>query len=330
MHIPVPIAIATCVLSAGTMWYFGTRDTDFTTPPSPEKKMEIAKQWKQTNTPRSTSPEDHSNLKKKSSTSTALRNQSANTPTPPSTQKKLTPPPQPPLPLGDLNQSPQLTEYGTLGDKGSAAIIKLATTLENKGAKQRALLAWERVLDTTHPTENEVKQTGKAIQRLKPDLPPWNPDPTNDIKLILHAGTTIAEKSALEKALQATADIISEASGHLISVKIKIDLGKRKKIETPRTPIAIWFSHTSSKKGSSEASTPPLSFMADPTQEEMLANQCQAAVYALLSTHLAQNTNYSKLPEYPAGVTPEELLKYYVTRLMWREFANSLGAKITP
>jgi len=316
MRLPIPVVIPTILITVVTALYLTTRNRDFSTPPTPKKLGEIKQEWKEVNTPQAISQEKAAENKK-----LALAQAKAQA----SKATKPTPPPAPPaIPLGDLGRAPRLSEYGSFGNQGTASMIQLAQELEKKEAQQRALLAWERVLDTSTPSKNEVKQAGQAIQTLKPLLPPWNPDPNSDITITLHAGANTTEEEALKQALQKTADLISEASGYIITVKTQLTIAKGKAANTPRTPIAIWFSHTPKEKETKTAETPPLSFLADPSQETMLANQFQAAVYALLSNHLTKHTSYSKLPEYPAGVTPEELLKFYVTRLMWREFSNTL------
>jgi len=314
MRIPIPAAIATTLITIVAALYFTTRNKDFTQKPTAEELGEITQQWKQENTPQTL-------IKEKAAAELArLKAKELKI----AESKKSAQPPRPEfIPLGDLNQSPKLTEYEQFRDKGTASMIQLAKELENKGAMQRALLAWERVLDTTTPNEDEVKLTAKAIQKLKSEISPWNPDPNSDITITLHVGTSASQKEILNQTLQETANLITEASGYIITVKTKLSIGKTTS-KTPRTPIAIWFSRPPQEKSGTPAETPPLSFMADPSQESMLANQFQAAVYALLSNHLAKHTDYSKLPEYPAGVTPEELLEFYVTRLMWREFAQTL------
>ena len=316
MRIPIPIAIGSCFIATGAMWYFSTRNADFTTPPSTDQQQQTSEQWKQKNiSPPSVAPLS-ADLKTKQATPASSD---------PSNLIKQPTPPAPPkqLPLGDLKQSPQLSEYGTLGDHGSASMIMLAKELESKQAKQRALLAWERVLDTTKPDEKQLNQTVAAIQRLSSELGPWNTDPTQDITLTLHAGATLKDKAALEKALQATAETITLASNHILKIKTNITLGKGKPPETPRVPIAIWFTRSSQKSGT-QGETLPISFMIDPTQEDQLTNQCQAAVYKLLRDYLEDATSYAPLPEPPAGVKADQLLSYYITRLIWREFANSL------
>ena len=67
------------------------------------------------------------------------------------------------------------------------------------GQDKHALLAWERVIDTTYPDKNERKQALSAIQRLKGSQPPWNPDPSSGIQLTLQAGASVNDGASSQK-----------------------------------------------------------------------------------------------------------------------------------
>ena len=91
------------------------------------------------------------------------------------------PPPPPPVVdappaqnLGDLGKPPALDDYTDLAANGAAALMERATALESVGESQRALLAWERVLDSTNPEKTEAETAIAAIQRLRPTLADWN------------------------------------------------------------------------------------------------------------------------------------------------------------
>lgn len=311
MRVPLYFSIPSCLIVAAGVWYLGTKDEDFTAPPTPERLAEVAIEWEKSR-PNTPPPKpinaallaDPTPIKPKSS-ATAKQEEEI-------------------IPAGDLNLTPSLSEYGTYGDKGAAAMIHLATQLETKAQFQRALLAWERVIDTSNPDEKERLQAVRAIQRIRGSLPPWNPDPSADISLTLHAGATIQDKAVLENALKMAAALIDNASGNVVKVDTQATIGKGSGIKTPRIPIAIWFTRPSSTSEGATAETPPISFMADPKQPELLASQVAAGVYALIRNHLSTETSFSPLPEYPAGVQPDDLLQFYVTRLMWREFVKSM------
>jgi len=258
-------------------------------PPSPEELIEIANEWEKS----------RPNIPPPKPVNVALLADST-----PAEPKPTTVTPEKTvetIPPGDFQQAPSLAEYGAYGDKGADAMIKLATLLETKVQYQRALLAWERVIDTSTPNKEQRDLAVRAIQRLRKTLPPWNPDPKADIQLTLHAGATLKDKEVLISALDSTASEITDASHHILKVDIL----------TGETSAPV-------------LETPPISFMADPKQPQALNNQISAGVYSLLKTHLSTETSFSPLPEYPDGVQPNDLLKYHVTRLMWREFVNSM------
>lgn len=337
MRIPLPIAIASCVAAVSATWFWGSRSTNFTTPPTEAENQALSERWKQNNSlsRRPDSPanptsdaantsETAEGSKKKPEASPLIRPKSIT-----SQPEKLGEQKSPPrLPLGDIEQSPGLAEYGTLGAQGSASMIQLAQELATHGARERALLAWERVLDTTQPNAQQTSQAITAIRQLKSSLPPWNPDPTADISITLHAGATTQNKQALEQALKKTADAISEASGHLFAVKTKMAIGSGKPAATPRIPVAIWFSYGQSKP----VQTDPFSFLANPNDTTQLTEKCQSAVYSLIANQLEEKTSYSRLPESsqaapdkPApALTGRDKIKYSISRLLWKEFINSL------
>ena len=307
MRISIPIIITSCLLVALITWLIGTHDMDYAKPPTPEQLVEISKDWEQGKPHMPPSQPVNKTLPADGGKNT------------PSSLAASSPPKAIKLPPLNLDHSPALSEYGTLGDKGGALIIALATHLESISQYQRALLAWERVIDTANPTEEERQQAATAIKRLKNEQSPWNPDPTNDIRLTLNAGAASKEKKNLEQALQSTAEQISKASGNILVVGTKVSIGKSPDASNPSIPVAIWFS-----RHETNAETPPVSFMIDPSQQDLLADQISAGAYSLVRTHLARQTNFSPLPELPAEANPNDWLKYHVTRLMWREFVNSL------
>lgn len=314
MRVPLPIIIILCLLATLVAWIIGTHDKDFTKSPTPKELVQITEDWNET---KPQNPEQHS----RSATTPAdwQNNKSPSS----SASSSLKPEKLPPM---EFRQSPALSEFGTLRDKGTSFMIQLATQLEAMGQRQRALLAWERVIDTSNPTQEERQKALAAIKGLKNSLPPWNPDPINEIPLTLHAGATLEDRKTLELALIKTADLISEGSGNTIKVSTKASIGKGRSAPTKRIPVAIWFSRPGTSSDDTGAETPPISFMTDPSHEQQLASQIAAGAYSLIRIQLTRETNFSPLPELQenAGVNPNELLKYHITRLMWREFVQSL------
>lgn len=312
MRVPISITLPACILVAVFVFWLGSQDKEFMEPPTPERLVEISDEWEKSR-PNIPSP--------KPINAALLADPTPITPqSPPQVENKK----PDSLPPGDFELAPSLTEYGTYGDKGAEAMIQLATLLETKAQYQRALLAWERVIDTSNPNTQERKLATQAIQRLRNNLPPWNPDPTADITLTLHAGATFKEKEPLTSVLKSAAETITVASGHTVKVDTKISFGKSSEIKTPRIPVAIWFSYSASSVDGVRAETSPISFMVDPQQPQTLKDQVSYGIYALLRTQLTTKTNFSALPELPSVLQADDLLHYHITRLMWREFALSI------
>lgn len=311
MRIPIYVTIPACMIVAVLVFWLGSRNKDFTTPPTPERLVEISKEWEESR-PNIPPPKPINTLLTKDPALITPQNSTI-----PKKEEVKT------LSPGDLHLAPSLAEYGTYREEGSDALIKLATFLETKAEYQRALLAWERVLDSSTPDEEQRSLAQRSIQRLHNSLPPWNPDPKADISVTLHAGATLKEKKVLIEALETSAALISEISGNILKVDIKASFGKSSTIKTPSIPVAIWFSRPESIK-SPMAETPPISFMADPNQPEALKSQVVASVYALIRAHLTAETSFTPLPEYQPHTKFDDLLRHHVTRLMWREFVRSM------
>ena len=132
---------------------------------------------------------------------------------------------------------------------------------------------------------------------------------------------------------------MSTASGGVVQVSVKLSLGKSPNNQAAVVPIALWLSRPASATGTTQAETSPVSFMADPNNESILINEIQMGAYNVIGKQLAKETSFSQLAEQPEKANPEtanpetsnqehtiadELIECYITRLMWREFANSM------
>lgn len=313
MQIPVPIAIASCFLVTGTVWYLSTRDADFTTPPPESSKQEVAQAWKQSSqpSPQPTAPE------------TRIPDLQENAPR---LIKPKRPKPSLPklLPLGELHHAPAIGEYRPLGSQGSAAMIFLAQTLEEKQQPTRALLAWERVIDSTPAKPKQIQKASQAIARLSQQNPPWNADPNSpDIQLRLQAGATMKDIKNLELALQSAADTIEQASGHLLQLSIRVTPGRGTPIPAPRVPVALWISRPDA--GNDQAETSPISFLASPDDNQALQSQCLAAIYNLVKARLGTDDNTAPaMTDIGPQDAPSDFIRQRITRLMWLQFAGSL------
>ena len=312
MRVPIPTVVTLSISVALTVWFVETRKMDFAQEPTPEEYVQIAEQWElnkphiqPVNSVASQRAEAHAQK-----TSQLVANH----------LKKNTEH----YPEIDPKRLPTLAEYGILQDKGSAYLCRYATFLESEGYAQHALLAWERVIDTTDPNEKQRNRAIRSIMRLKSSLPPLSSSAEAVRSITLHVGASISDAKLLEAALESTAKSIEKASGGLIHTKTNISLAKKPHKQAASSPMALWLSRPTSLSGKSRQDTMPVSFIADPNNEQALASELHAGVYAIVRKNLTQKTGFSKLPERPINIKADELVQFHITRLMWREFFNSI------
>lgn len=238
----------------------------------------------------------------------------------PAAQELETPPPPPEPPqreidLGDLSHPPTLRDYAERAQQGAESLIILAGALEDKGA-QRALLAWERVLDSTKADSAQAEATIAAIHRLRPTLPDW---PGPPIQITLNAGTGKKLAKPLATALEAAARDLERASAGIVKVKAIVTPGKAASPAKGPVPVALWLEGTAKQS----TSTDVLSFTVD--GPEKLPEELMKAVFGLLRARLVSGTSYTPPAPLAEGERALAALHDRVTRLCWSEFAAGLN-----
>lgn len=235
--------------------------------------------------------------------------------------KKPTTPKAPKAPhfdLGDLLAAPSLSTYDNYMQRPDI-LEKIAPILEKKGEKQRALLAWERLVESPQASAQQYQQSKENIQRLKTSLPPWNPDPLAAIPLSLHIGATPPDKALLLQALKDVAHLVESSSGYTIRLTTSLHIGKGKTpLHLNKTPMAIWI------KGKKEE-TLPLSFMVNPYDSEALKEGFLRAVFMLLISDMKMR-HIPFLPTVPDKKSPvQKALFSCISRHQWELFAKHLS-----
>ncbi|RYD39073.1 MAG: hypothetical protein EOP85_16585 [Verrucomicrobiaceae bacterium] len=227
------------------------------------------------------------------------------------------PPPEPEIDLGDLSSPPTLLDYGLRAPEGASHLIELATKLEEKGEFQRALLAWERVIDLSKPDETQLTTALAAIRRLRPTLPDWNTKPETAITITLHAGTGRKFSKPIAPVLTEVAKELEHASSGILKVKTQVAAGKT--TAKGASPVALWLSGPDKKSVSTEV----LSFTVE--KPEALREEVLKTTYQLIRGHMGRTTAYTA-PTEPAGnETMQDALATRITRLCWNELATSLN-----
>ena len=302
MRVPIPAVILLIIAVVGGMWWHGTREKDFTTPPSPAKLREIRTRV-ESSFPQNDKVADAISVPAK--------------PIEPPKPVVVEPPPKPEIDLGDLTAQPTLTQYGERSPQGAPHLMELAAALEEKGQFQRALLAWERVLDLTKADENQAKAAVSAIRRLRPTLPDWNTDPAKAIAIKLHAGTGKKMAKTLTPVLEQAARDIEKASAGMLKVTTEITAGKSN--AKGASPVALWLAGSTKKASSTEV----MSFTVE--SPEALHAEVMKTLFQLVRGFLGQTTSYTAPAALADQENPQDALTFRITRLCWNEFATSLN-----
>jgi hypothetical protein len=301
VRVPIPAVILLIFAVVGGMWWYGTREKDFMTPPSPRKLEEIRTRV-ESSFPQTDKVDD-----------------AISEPVKPVEPPKpvVVEPPKPEIDLGDLAAQPVLTQYGERSPQGTPHLMELAAALEEKGQFQRALLAWERVLDLTKPDESQARAAISAIRRLRPTLPDWNTDPTKTIPIILHAGTGKKMAKTLAPVLTQAARDLEKASAGMLKVTTEVSAGKSN--ASGPSPVALWLAGPSKKPVSTEV----MSFTVE--SPEALPPEVMKTIFQLVRSFLSQTTSYTPPAILADQENPQDALTYRVTRLSWNEFGTSLN-----
>lgn len=240
-----------------------------------------------------------------------------------------TPPPAPPPPpeekpkpvieLGDLQTPPTLQNYAELSPKGAEYLIELATLLEQKGEFQRALLAWERVIDLTKPDPSQAATAISAIKRLRPSLPNWNPKAVTATPLSLRAGTSKKLAKTLTPILEGVARDLEQASSGILKIKTNVTASKISTTTMGPAPLAIWLAGSEKKSISTEVR----SFTVN--SPDTLRDDLFKTVFLLVQSHLRRDTAYTPPADLAGDESPQDALNFRITRLCWSEFATTLN-----
>ena len=317
VRLPIPVVLLLCLAVVAGLWWHGTRNADFLTPPSDTKLAMIRKKVASSVT-RAAHP-DHT------------VSPTVPEPKPGPARPRHAEEERPALELGDFASPPVLHEYAEPALRGARHLIDLASVLERKEQPQRALLAWERVLDLGDHNDSQAKTAIAAIKRLRPTLPAWNTASAKAIYITLHATTGRKNVKILKPLLDETANEIERASSGILKVSTNLISTKDAKATTTKVtktaattppvpaPVALWLTG----RGKSTRSTEVMSFTSE--TQETLAEDLRKTAFNLISGHLVQGS--SRTPPLPIaeGEPALDALNSHITRLYWKVLGNLLN-----
>jgi hypothetical protein len=301
VRVPIPVVLLLVLAVVGGVWWFNTRHMDFLTPPSAARLEEIRISVE------SSLPRGDEKADAVSAPVVVQEPESA-----PAVETK------PAIDLGDLSVPPTLASYKDFAPQGPAHMIEVAKALEEKGEFQRALFAWERVIDLTQADEAQAAMAISSIKRLRPTLPDWNVNEATMTSITLHAGTGTKLAKALTPVLESVARDLEKASSGTIKVKAVVTAGKSSTLAKGPSPVAIWLAGPDKKS----ASTDVLSFTVD--SPDALRETTLKNVFQLVRSQLARSGTYIPPAALADKENPLDALNSRITRLCWSEFAASL------
>ena len=302
MRVPLPVAIFAAIAVTLGLWWAFTRRFDFVTPPTAEH-LAVTTQRAHASLPR------------------AEVQLPAFPPNPP--QVDNTPPRKiqtrpPESPAETASRYPALDTYSNLAAKGSRHLIELSSLVEASGDRQRALLAWERVLDSTKPAATHLTAALAAVKRLRPVVPAWTAR-NAPFPVVIHLNTSSKFEERLTPILAQVGSDLEQASVGILKVSTALTANRKSTAKATATPIALWL--TGGADGSPTTDT--LSFTV--TKAENLHADILRNLLKLVSNRLATNKDLTPIAAPPKTEAPLDALAFRITRLRWQEFGLSLN-----
>lgn len=291
MRVPFKIAIPLILLLPIVVWFVGTQKYDFMTP----RNIPLAELR-----PAFASPVNRE------------------------LADSLKPPPEPePEPVavidpGNLFTPPVLEQYLADASKGPAALLQLAEKLQNEGRIQRAVLAYERILDSTPAGGQERVQAEEALASLKTSLPAWNSDPGAALPLTIHL-VSARTRESLQPAIAALSELIIVSSGNLCRPIFEIVEAPAPSESLPALPIALWLTVEGE-----DPTNPSLTVLTiAPETEDSVDSRLTHALYRLISRRLKNDSEITEPPALLLADDPEKAIVTKLTRLTWQKLLST-------
>lgn len=302
MRVPLPLACFIAIVVTLGLWLAMTRSVDFVTPPSAQV-LELTRQRALAAIPRE---------------EVSLPSQ------PPSPVKVDRSPPRrittraPETAEQVASRNPSLDTYTNIATKGSRHLIELSALMEASGDRQRALLAWERVLDSTKPQTSHLTAALEAVKRLRPMVPAWGAK-NAPFPVIIRINTSSKFEELLKPILPQVAADLEQASAGILQVTTLLTATRKTTAKTKSTPIALWLT------GPSPETPTTATFSFTVTKSANLHPDILRNLLKLVGNRLAESDKSTPSTVPPKTENPLDALSFRITRLRWHEFGQSLN-----
>ncbi len=330
MKIPWFIVILSALLVFGGVLYLGSRNYDFTQKPSTEDLQFVAQAWQDSHPPlphRDTPLPTDANDTSRENTANSAGSAFSDTARPieQTSNHGMDVSHHHLLEAEDLITRPALDHFMNRSAE-HLSLLKLAKQLDAQGHYEFALLAYERLLDSSIDTE--PREILPKITRLREVVKPWNIDPELTRSFTLHCHVPESHYGAITIILESLPELIADSSSFLVLPVVKISSIKQRE-GYPTPPISMWCSLESHE-------TPRLSFQLKPTDaqtssNEITPNEIQQKIhfclYQLVQQTLAHQSQCIVPTDLIAPNTASSAFKSQITRWSWSQFVQILAAQ---
>ncbi len=288
VRVPIPIVVVLCLIVIGGGWWWWTRGRDFLAPPSEGTLSRIRAEISSR-----TANDDGSVMEID------------------------------PAPTADPRPAPappRLAEYLELARDAPGKLVELAADLEAQGDFQRALLAHERMIDSTTVTGDALASPLQAVRRLRAKVPQWNARPEGALVITLHAGTGEDNAARIEPVIGRLAAEMSRTSSGILSVRPRIHLGPARTHGDLPPPVAIWLGGAGDSSPTTLVRSLTMGGDDDPETEIALT------ILEILTDHLSQQQPSLRIPPHAAADDSGGMFAERITRLAWEMAGSTLNS----
>lgn len=232
------------------------------------------------------------------------------------------------------DRNPALDTFCSNATKGSRHLIELSTLLQGLGDYPYALLAWERVIDSTRPQASSHLSAALIMTgRLRRVVPKWSAN-NQPVPVVLHLSCTQSVEELVRPMVESLAkDLVQVTHGVLAPTTELVVLpppaptkGKsgRTIYRTPTPAVSVWLSGA----GPDTRSTPMVSF--NPTRLRNLQAEFQRTLLRIAVKAIPTEKGRVALTTPPKSESPLESLSLRITRLRWLELGRTLNLPKPP
>ena len=296
-RIPVIIVIFLSLATVLGTWFAGTRHYDFLTPPS-DHEIQMARSKA---TQALAHPSDLFALPPVVPEAPVVEEE-------PEPASPPAPPPPPEIPLTELPDPLPQNFWVNQSEFPPASFLNAGEKLEAESKSREALVAFERVIDHTSASKEEIEAAVKGVRRNRSSMA-IPPEATKDAPTVkLRLRTPPNRVGATRKAARVAAETLAQSAFRQIKFEAWITPDRQKK---DHLTLAL------ERPDDSEPATADIPVNDD--IEELRSSMLMAA-YRIIASSLALDPSLRPISQPPEGEPAEDSLSTRITRRAWSRF----------